>query len=85
MYIRRTAVTLTVSAALLTTMAGCPSQSPSEPADDQGVEFEVDDCDAEDRRNREAECGLTKTKPTKAAPKGTAKPKSTPKARKTNR
>lgn len=50
---------------LLGTASSC--LSPTQPS-------EVEDCDAEDYRNRESECGFLKIKPTKA---GTDKPKTT--------
>lgn len=51
---KRRAALVALAAAVVLSLAGCPSVSPS-PAG--GVE--QGDCDAEDRRNREAECGYS--------------------------
>jgi hypothetical protein len=60
--------------------AGCPKDSPEPPA--PSIEWE--DCDAEDRRNREAECNLPPTtkKPTPAQTTKKVVPTSTPRATK---
>lgn len=72
----------------LTLAAGCPSQSPA----DDAVEVEVEDCDAEDQRNREAECGFLPAPPgsravttTKPAPARTTAPAKKPPMQRTTK
>lgn len=73
---------LGLALALSLTACGEPTEVDFE---ESGVEIE--DCDAEDRANREAECGFTKKSTKKPADKATtnktkSKPKSKPKTKK---
>lgn len=53
--------------ALVALLLDCSAGCPAPPANDTSVE--VEDCDAEDYANKEADCGFKKTKkPTPAIP-----------------